>query len=277
MTNDLKGGRQLPPFLFCVFFNRHIKHCPLILISQNQIQHMKKLSLFLFAAAISFSSQAQLGGLLKKVTGNDNKSNNSNLSTDEIANGLKEALNKGVSEGTAKLSAADGFFKDAAIKILMPPDAQKVEKTLRNMGLGQQVDDAILTMNRAAEDAAKSASPIFVNAIKQMSIEDAWSILKGGDSAATKYLRTKTTGELTTAFKPVIEKSLEKTGATKYWNTVFSNYNKFSLTKVNPDLSSYVTEKALSGIFYQIALEEMQIRKDPVARTTDLLKKVFGN
>ena len=247
------------------------------MISQNQIQHMKKLSLFLFAAAISLSSHAQLGGLLKKVTGNDNKSKNSNLSTDEIANGLKEALNKGVSEGTAKLSAADGFFKDAAIKILMPPDAQKVEKTLRNVGLGQQVDDAILTMNRAAEDAAKSASPIFVNAIKQMSIEDAWSILKGGDSAATRYLRTKTTGELATAFKPVIEKSLEKTGATKYWNTVFSNYNKFSLTKVNPDLSSYVTEKALSGIFYQIALEEMQIRKDPVARTTDLLKKVFGN
>ncbi|MBG9375021.1 DUF4197 domain-containing protein [Panacibacter sp. DH6] len=238
---------------------------------------MKKLWLLLFSAAITFSSQAQLGGLLKKVTGNENKGNNSNLSTDEIANGLKEALNKGVSEGTTKLSAADGFFKDAAIKILMPADAQKVEKTLRNVGLGQQVDDAILTMNRAAEDAAKSASPIFVSAIKQMSIEDAWSILKGGDSAATRYLRTKTTGELTTAFKPVIEKSLEKTGATKYWNTVFSNYNKFSLTKVNPDLSSYVTEKALSGIFYQIALEEMKIRKDPVARTTDLLKKVFGN
>jgi len=159
----------------------------------------------------------------------------------------------------------------------MPPDAVKVEKTLRNVGLGQQVDDAILTMNRAAEDAAKSASPIFVDAIKQMSIEEAWGILKGGDSAATRYLRTKTTPALTAAFKPVIDQSLEKTGATKYWNTVFSSYNKFSLNKVNPDLSDYVTEKALSGIFYQIALEETQIRKDPVARTSDLLKKVFGS
>ena len=116
-----------------------------------------------------------------------------------------------------------------------------------------------------------------VSKIKQMSIEEAWGILKGGDSAATRYLRTKTTPALTAAFKPVIDQSLEKTGATKYWNTVFSSYNKFSLNKVNPDLSDYVTEKALSGIFYQIALEETQIRKDPVARTSDLLKKVFGS
>lgn len=237
---------------------------------------MKKLLLLFFSATIVLTSQAQLGDLLKKATGKSEKGS-SNLSTDEIANGLKEALNKGVSEGTTKLSAVDGFFKDAAIKILMPADAQKVEKTLRGVGLGQQVDDAILTMNRAAEDAAKSASPIFVNAIKSMSIEDAWGILKGGDSAATRYLRTKTTPALTAAFKPVIDQSLEKTGATKYWNTVFTSYNKFALNKINPDLSDYVTEKALSGIFYQIALEEMKIRKDPVARTTDLLKKVFGN
>jgi hypothetical protein len=237
---------------------------------------MKKLFFLLGAATIALSSQAQLGAdLLKKVTGKS--TSNGNLSTDEIANGLKEALNKGVTEGTTRLSAVDGFFKDAAIKILMPPDAVKAEKTLRGIGLGQQVDDAILTMNRAAEDAAKSASPIFVDAIKQMSIEDAWSILKGGDSAATKYLRTKTTPALTAAFKPVIDQSLEKTGATKYWNTAFSSYNKVAFNKVNPDLSAYVTEKALSGIFYQIALEETQIRKDPVARTSDLLKKVFAN
>jgi hypothetical protein len=237
---------------------------------------MKKLFFLLGAATIGLSSQAQLGNdLLKKVTGKS--SHSGNLSTDEIANGLKEALNKGVTEGTTRLSAVDGFFKDAAIKILMPPDAVKAEKTLRGIGLGQQVDDAILTMNRAAEDAAKSASPIFVDAIKQMSIEDAWSILKGGDSAATKYLRTKTTPALTAAFKPVIDQSLEKTGATKYWNTAFSSYNKIAFNKVNPDLSAYVTEKALSGIFYQIALEETQIRKDPMARTSDLLKKVFAN
>ena len=131
-------------------------------------------------------------------------------------------------------------------------------------------------MNRAAEDAAKSAAPIFLNSIKQMSISDAWSILRGGDTAATAYLRKTTTASLTNAFKPVIDNSLQKVDATKYWNTVFTAYNKFSFNKVNPDLSAYVTEKALYGIFYEIGQQEMQIRKDPVARTTDILKKVFG-
>jgi hypothetical protein len=131
-------------------------------------------------------------------------------------------------------------------------------------------------MNRAAEDAAKDAAPIFVNAIKQMSFQDAWGILRGGDSAATKYLREKTTQSLTQAFRPVIERSLEKVNATKHWNTVFSSYNKVGKEPVNTDLPAYVTEKALAGLFYQVALEEMKIRKDPVARTTDILKKVFG-
>jgi hypothetical protein len=131
-------------------------------------------------------------------------------------------------------------------------------------------------MNRAAEDAAKSAAPIFLNAIKQMSISDAWSILRGSDTAATAYLRKTTTASLTNAFKPVIDNSLEKVDATKYWNTVFTAYNKVSFNKVNPDLSAYVTDKALYGIFYEIGQQEMQIRKDPVARTTDILKKVFG-
>jgi len=201
----------------------------------------------------------------------------SSLSSADIGSGLKEALNKGVQQGTAKLSAADGFFKDAAIKILMPPEAQKVEKTLRNTGFGPQVDEAILSMNRAAEDAAKSASPIFLDAIKQMSFQDALAILKGGDSSATQYLRSKTTMALTAAFRPVIDKSLSKVNATEYWNTVFGTYNKVPFVKkVNPDLGAYVTEKALTGIFYQIALEEVDIRKNPVARTTDILKKVFG-
>jgi hypothetical protein len=133
-------------------------------------------------------------------------------------------------------------------------------------------------MNRAAEDAAKSAAPIFINAIKQMSIQDAWGILKGGDTAATAYLRTTTTSPLTEAFRPVIETSLDKVNATQYWNTVFTTYNKMPLTnKVDPDLSAYVTEKALSGIFYQVALQEAQIRANPAARTTDILKKVFSN
>jgi len=220
--------------------------------------------------------QAQTTEDLLKTFSKKHKKDTSSLSTTDVISGLKEALNKGVNTGTAKLSAANGFFANAAVKILMPPDAQKVEKTLRGVGLGKQVDDAILSMNRAAEDATKSAAPIFLNAIKQMSIEDAWAILRGGDTAATAYLRKTTTSPLTNAFKPVIENSLEKVDATKYWNTVFSNYNKFSLHKINPDLGAYVTDKALSGIFYEIAQQEIQIRKDPVARTTDILKKVFG-
>lgn len=226
---------------------------------------------FLSLAAINSIAQSPLD-LLKKVTGKGNDS----LSTGDVISGLKEALNTGISKGTDKLSSPDGFFKDAVLKILMPAEAQKVEKTLRGIGLGKQVDDAILSMNRAAEDAAKNAAPIFLNAVKQMSINDAWGILKGGDSAATQYLRQKTTASLAQAFRPVIEKSLEKTGATKYWSTVFSSYNKFSFNKINPDLSSYVTEKAMSGIFYEVAQQEAQIRKDPLARTSDLLKKVFG-
>ena len=159
----------------------------------------------------------------------------------------------------------------------MPPEAEEMEKTLRNVGLGKQVDNAILSMNRAAEDAAKNAAPIFVNAIKQMSIQDAFGILKGGDFAATNYLKQKTTASLTEAFRPVIENSLRKVNATKYWNTVFTTYNKFSAEKVNTDLPAYVTEKAMAGIFYQVGQEEQKIRKDPVARTTDILKKVFAN
>jgi len=220
--------------------------------------------------------QAQdLKGFLKKATSLVNGGDS--LSTNDVAGGLKEALSKGVQQGTAKLSSVDGFFKDAAIKILMPPEAVKAEKTLRGLGLGSQVDDAILSMNRAAEDASKSASPIFINAIKQMSIEDAWGILKGGDSSATKYLRTKTTSPLIAAFKPVIDQSLAKVDATKYWNSVVSAYNKVAIfNKINPDLSAYVTEKALAGIFYEIAQEEVKIRKDPAERTTEILKKVFG-
>ncbi len=186
-------------------------------------------------------------------------------------------MDNGITKGTSKLSAVDGFFKDAAIKILLPPEAQKVEKTLRGIGLGKVVDDAVLSMNRAAEDAAKSAAPIFLDAVKQMSFNDAIGILRGGDTAATGYLKTKTTASLTQAFKPVIDKSLEKTDATKYWNKVFSSYNKFTYNKINPDLSSYVTEKALSGIFHEIADQEKLIRKDPLARTSDMLKKVFAN
>lgn len=247
--------------------------------------------LFSVAIAACGTSNAQLGKFLKKDTSSTSKStglsgliksvtggSKDTMSTNTVASGLKEALTKGVQNGTAKLSAVDGFFKDAAIKILLPAEAQKVEKTLRNVGMGSLVDSAILSMNRAAEDAAKGAAPIFVNAIKDMSIQDAWGLLKGGDTSATSYLRTKTTSPLTAAFKPVIETSLAKVGATKHWNSLVTAYNKVPLvSKINPDLSAYVTEKALTGIFYQVGQEEKSIRQDPLARTSDLLKTVFGS
>jgi hypothetical protein len=198
------------------------------------------------------------------------------LTNNQVVAGLKEALQVGTERSAGKLSSADGFFKDAALKILMPQEAVKAEQTLRKFGFGKQVDNAILSMNRAAEDATKNAVPIFVNAIKQMSIQDAVGILKGGDSSATKYLRSKTALQLSDAFKPIIQQSLSKVDATKYWNTVFTTYNKFSTNPVNTDLTAYVTERALTGIFYQVGLEEQKIRKDPVARTTDILKQVFG-
>lgn len=251
---------------------------------------MKNFFLFTVTVLLAITSCAQgLRGFINKTT-KDTSSKSSvskiltaassyrkdSLSGTDIISGLKEALQIGTERGTAKLSSVDGFFKDAAIKILMPAEAQNVEQKLRSIGLGKQVDNAILTMNRAAEDASKSAAPIFINAIKQMSFQDAVGILRGGNFAATDYLKKTTTAGLIEAFRPVIEQSVSKVGATKYWNTVFSTYNAFSTQKVNTDLTAYVTEKALSGIFHQVALEEQKIRTDPVAQTTSLLKKVFS-
>jgi hypothetical protein len=243
------------------------------------------LALTFFASVITIGADAQFKNILKKDSSGKSgiskiiqkTTSPQGLSNDEIVQGLKEALNVGANNASKQLSSVDGFFKDAAIKILMPPEAQKAEKKLRALGMGKIVDDAILSMNRAAEDASKNAAPIFISAIKQMSIQDAVGILKGGDSAATKYLRQKTSSPLTEAFRPVIETSLAKVNATKYWNTVFSTYNKFSTDKINPDLAAFVTEKSLSGIFHQVGLEEQKIRKDPMARTSDILKKVFAN
>jgi hypothetical protein len=216
--------------------------------------------------------------ILKKASGIFGKKSGG-LSNEDIVAGLKEALSVGARNSADKLSSVDGFFANAAIKVLMPEEAKKVESTLRNLGMGNLVDKAILSMNRAAEDAAKSAAPIFVDAIKTMSIQDAVGILRGTDTAATSYLKGRTTANLTAAFRPVIESALQKTNATKYWKDVFETYNKLPTTfnKVNTDLSGYVTDKALSGIFFQVAIEEQKIRKDPAARVTDILKKVFGS
>ena len=199
-----------------------------------------------------------------------------NQQQSQVVEGLKEALTIGTQNSTNQLSAVDGFFANAAIKILMPPEAVSVEKTLRSVGMGSLVDKTIVSLNRAAEDATKSALPIFVDAIKQMTINDALGILRGGDFAATDYFKQKTTPALTAAFSPKIKESLDKVDATKYWSQTFTVYNKFSAKRVNTDLTAYVTQKAIDGIFYQVALEEQKIRKDPAARVTDLLRSVFG-
>jgi hypothetical protein len=199
------------------------------------------------------------------------------LSNADIASGLKEALIVGANNSTNQLSSVDGFFRNAALKILMPEEAKKVESTLRSVGMGNLVDKAVLSMNRAAEEAAKGAAPIFINAVRQMTITDAVNILQGGDFAATSYFKAKTTDALTESFRPVINNALGNVNATKYWSDVTTMYNQFAKTKVSTDLSAYVTEKALQGIFLQLGLEEQKIRKDPVARTTDILKRVFGS
>lgn len=234
---------------------------------------MKKIYILLLLVGFSFSGCDTAKSILQSV-GN---ATNGGLTTDEVVQGLKQALQFGTDSATTKLSALDGFYKDALVKIVMPPEAQNVEKTLRNIGLGGVVDNAVLSMNRAAEDASKYVGNIFLNAIKQMTIQDAFGILKGGNTAATDYLKQKTTAQLTAAFTPIVNTSLEKVDATKYWKDVFTAYNRFSDKPVNTDLTAYVTQKALDGLFIKIGLEEQQIRKDPAARITDLLKKVFSS
>lgn len=234
---------------------------------------MKRIYIFLFFIAFSFSGCETAKSILTSVQ----NGSNGNLTTTEVVQGLKEALNLGTDSATTKLSALNGFYKDALVKIIMPPEAQKVESTLRSVGLGSVVDNAVLSMNRAAEDASKYVGHIFLNAIKQMTIQDAFGILRGGNTAATDYLKQKTTAQLTAAFTPIISKSLDKVDATKYWKEVFSAYNRFSDKPVNTDLTGYVTQKALDGLFVKIGLEEQQIRKDPAARITDILKKVFSS
>ncbi len=231
----------------------------------------------LIAALASYDGSAQLLNKLKKEASKLAKGSSSPFSSEEAANAIKEALVKGTSKGTDFLSQTDGFFKNPEVKIPFPPEAKKVEKTLRDIGLGNQADRVILSLNRAAEDAAKSAKDIFVTAITKMTLEDAINIVKGNDNAATEYLKRTTTTSLTEAFSPIIEKSLEKTDATKYWGDAMTAYNKVPLVKkVNPDLKAYVTQKSLDALFLMIAKEELEIRKDPMARTSDLLKKVFG-
>ena len=238
---------------------------------------MRKISVYFFAAVLitlsgcDVQSQNKIGSILKQIP------TNGNPTVSEISLGLKQALEIGTSQGSDKLSAKDGFLGNLAIKILFPPEAQKVEKTLRSIGLNSLADNVILSINRAAEDAAREAKPIFVAAIKQMTIADATNILLGNKDAATSYFKRVTTEQLLLKFEPVITASLNKVGATKYWGDAATAYNRIPLVKpVNTNLSNYVAQKAIDGMFYQVALEELKIRENISARSTTLLQKVFG-
>lgn len=215
-------------------------------------------------------AQLNLNKLKKTLSGES-------LTTEEIGEGLKEALTSGVSKGSDLVSQLDGYYKNPEIKIPFPPEVKQVESRLRQIGLGSEVDKFIESLNRGAEDAAKEAKPIFVSAIKQMTIQDAWAILKGEQDAATQYLNRTTSPLLKDKFKPVIQNSLNKVNATKYYSDLVNTYNKIPLVqKVNPNLDDYATEKAIQGLFVMIAKEEKNIRANPGARTTELLKKVFS-
>lgn len=234
-----------------------------------------------FALLIPMTSCSQID--FNKIGKTINKDlNNINgkkpLSNDEIIAGLKEALNVGSNNAAASASKTDGYFKHPVIKIPFPQEAQQMENSLRSIGMDKQVDEFVMTLNRAAEEAAKQAAPIFIDAIKHMTITDGLNILKGSDTAATGYLRKTTSSQLHDQFKPVIRSATQKVDVTRYWNPLVTAYDRIPfVTRVNPDLEEYITQRALLGLFYLVSQEETKIRKDPMARVTDILKRVFGN
>jgi hypothetical protein len=245
---------------------------------------MKKIIFaFLFAAnVISAFAQIKLpsgniGNTINNAT-NTVTGGGSSLSETEIAKGLKEALDVGTKNAVGSVSKADGYLKNPKVKIPFPPDVKKVETAVRKVGMNKQADEFVTALNRAAEDAAKSATPIFADAIKSITLADAKSILKGNETAATEYFKGKTSSELASKFKPMVQQSMQKVQVTKYWTPIATKYNQLPMTqKVNPDLEKYVTDKAIEGLFKMIAEEEIKIRKDPASRITDLLKSVFGS
>ena len=223
---------------------------------------------------LTFSSRAQFPVSIKQLT----QPSKGSLTEQDATAGIREALIRGTNESVKIVSQLNGYFSNPEIKIPFPPEAKEVERQLRSIGLGSQVDDVVTSLNRAAEDAAKSAAPVFVDAIKAMTVSDAIGIVKGGNDAATKYLQKTTTETLKVKFTPIIKASLDRVNATKLWTDVIRQYNQIPFVKKqNPDLTAYVTERAIAGLFVMVASEEAKIRKDPAARVTDLLKKVFGN
>lgn len=233
--------------------------------------------LALITVSFGFGSCASAQKIKIPTSVTDAVKANRPLTDAEVANGLKEALSIGITKGATTASQPDGYYKNSLIRIPFPQDVKKVETTLRAVGMGSQVDNFVLSLNRAAEDAAQSARPIFLGAIKKLTIKDVWGILTGGKDAATQYLQRTTSEELKIAFTPKIQASLDKVNATKYYSDVMGAYNSIPLVqKVNPDLTGYATQKAIDGLFLLVAQEEANIRQNPVARTTELLRRVFA-
>jgi len=243
------------------------------------MKHLLTLSLSL-SLAFATSSMAQFPKSLKDAANKVTGSGTSGLSNDEVIAGLKEALGQGAEQSVLKGSALDGYWKNDRIRIPFPPEAEKMKNTLTGIGMSKQVEEFEVTMNRAAEEAAKEALVVLKDAVTGMSVGDGFAILKGGDNAATNYLTEKTTGALTERFRPIVERATQKVALTSYWTPLASGYNKAGMLTgakaVDPDLDAYVTQKAIDGLFVLIGEEEARIRKDPLARTSDLLKRVFG-
>lgn len=236
---------------------------------------MKKL--FLLTLLLPTLGFAQWQDVLNKVKDELTKVTSQSSDSVDISGGLKEALNNGITKQVTKLTAVDGFYKNELVKIALPEELQKVDKTLRKLGMSKLANDGIRSLNRAAEDAVKQATPIFVNAIKGMSFSDAKSILMGNESAATDFLKGSTSAELYTKFSPVIQKSIGKVGADKIWAAIIKKYNTIPMiTKVNPDITDYVTNKSMDGVFKMISVEEKNIRTNLNSRTSETLKKVFA-
>jgi hypothetical protein len=238
---------------------------------------MKKISYAILIASLSFSSCGTTGGeIFKTIT---DGLGTGPVTENEAGMGIKQALSNGVISAVLNLNKTDGFFGNEFYKMLLPADALKVENTLRKIGMGSTVDKAILQINRSAEDAVGFAKPIFIDAIKGMTLQDAIGIVKGGKGAATNYFKQKTTASLIAAFAPSVKGSLDKLNATKLYGDIANTYNKIPLTnnKINPDLTGFVVGKAVDALFDQVAKEENNIRENPIARTTDILKRVFGS
>jgi hypothetical protein len=232
---------------------------------------MKKfLALFVFAYFVSSCAELQ-------SVANQFPATSGVLSSADIASGLRQALDKGISTQVVKLTATDGFYKNQLVKILLPAELRKVDQGLRAIGLGSLADEGLLLMNRAAEDAVKEATPIFISAVKGITFNDAKTILLGDKKAATYYLEQSTNSALYSKFNPVIRKSFDKVGAAKVWSNLITKYNSIPLvTKVNPDLTDYVTKQALEGVYKMIAIEEQNIRNNISARTSILMQRVFA-